>query len=130
MTDCGCWPVRADMQWRVWTNQEVALAVEMRKAGQSAGYIAEVVGKPVNTVRDKMRRLGIKLTPEQRAAVNTRCGAGNSSAIRNNQFATGPEAGGVANAQQLKLACEAFELLYCEWADRHNQRIFGYRAAA
>ena len=117
------------MQWRFWTNQEVARAVEMRKAGMSAPFISERLGKSENTIRDKMRRLGIKLTPEQRAAVNTRCGAGNSGAIRNNQFATWPTSGGIQNAQQLKLACEAFELLYCEWADRHDQPIFGYRTA-
>ena len=118
------------MQWRQWTRDEIRQAVEMRKVGLSAAYIAEVVGKSENTVRDKMRRLGIKLTPEQRAAVNARCGMGNAGGIRNNQFATGPEAGGLQTAFELKLACEAFELLYCDWAERHNQPIFGYRAAA
>jgi hypothetical protein len=118
------------MQWRQWTRDEVRQAVEMRKAGLSAGFISEQLGKPESTIRDKMRRLGIKLTPEQRAAVNTRCGMGNSGGIRNNQFARGPELGGVQTAYELKIISEKFELAYCEAADRNGWPINGYGAAA
>lgn len=116
------------MQWRHWTPQETALAVEMRKAGLSASCIAEAVGKSETVVRGKMRRLGIRLTPEQRAEVNARCGMGNSGGIRNNQFASGPEAGGVQTAYELRQASEAFELAYCAAAERNGWPIMGYAA--
>ena len=91
----------------------------MRRNGKSGDEIAAAIGRNREAVYTKLRRLGFKLTDEQRAAITANA---MQKLVRSHLRPVQVDA--------VRSATLAFELAYCDWAERHGLAIHPYRVAA
>ncbi len=106
----------------MWTRDEVRRAMEMRKAGMTAAEIGPRVGHTEQQVRDKTRRLGIKLSREQRTAINHRCGLANAN--RGHAFdGSGPDMSEAARAMLMREINAQFVATYKSAAARNGWHV-------